>query len=218
MGGIGGVWGEIILKKILLMLKKYFPESEFVRNVLTLMTGTTIAQAIPIAISPILTRIYTPDDFGIFALYMSIAGIISVIATGRYELAIMLPKDDKDAINIGVLSIIIAFFISLIVFLIVLIFNQEITNLLNNPKISNWLYFIPLSILLTGIFQSYNYWTNRKKGYKKLSITNITQTSTTAGSNIAMGFAKFGSSGLIIGTLIGQAAASTLLCYLNYKI
>ena len=49
------------------MLDKLKPKSEFSRNVLTLMTGTTIAQAIPIAISPILTRIYTPEDFGVFA-------------------------------------------------------------------------------------------------------------------------------------------------------
>ena len=54
------------------------------------MTGTTIAQAIPIAISPILTRIYTPEDFGIFALYLSILGLVAVIVTGRYEVAIVL--------------------------------------------------------------------------------------------------------------------------------
>ena len=82
------------------MLDNLKPKSEFSRNVLTLMTGTTIAQAIPIAISPILTRIYTPEDFGMFALYMSIASILSVVATGWYELAIMLLKKDEDTVNI----------------------------------------------------------------------------------------------------------------------
>lgn len=91
------------------MLKKLKPQSEFSRNVLTLMTGTSIAQAIPLAISPILTRIYTPEDFGIFALYMSVASMIAVTATGRYELAIMLPKKDDDAMNIVALSIVISF-------------------------------------------------------------------------------------------------------------
>jgi O-antigen/teichoic acid export membrane protein len=90
------------------LLTKLKPKSEFAKNVLTLMTGTTIAQAIPIAISPILTRIYTPEDFGVFALYMSLASIISVVATGRYELAIMLPKKDDDAINIVALSTLIS--------------------------------------------------------------------------------------------------------------
>ena len=75
------------------MLNKLKPKSEFSKNVLTLMTGATIAQAIPIAISPILTRIYTPEDFGIFALFIAITTIFGTIANGRYELAIMLPKN-----------------------------------------------------------------------------------------------------------------------------
>ena len=77
------------------MLTKLKSKSEFSKNVLTLMTGTTIAQAIPIAISPILTRIYTPEDFGVFALYLSIVSILVVFTTGQYDLAIMLPKYEK---------------------------------------------------------------------------------------------------------------------------
>ena len=82
------------------MLKRLKPKSEFSKNVVTLMTGTTIAQAIPIAISPILTRIYSPEDFGMFALYFSILALVGVIATARYEIAIVLPKDDEEAIKI----------------------------------------------------------------------------------------------------------------------
>jgi O-antigen/teichoic acid export membrane protein len=193
------------------LLNKLKPKSEFSKNVLTLMTGTTIAQAIPIAISPILTRIYTPEDFGVFALYMSIASIMAAVATGKYELAIMLPKKDEDAINIVVLSIVISFFVSFIAFLIVFIFNAQITNLLGNRKISNWLYFIPITVLLTGIYQSFNYWLNRKKQYKKLATSTIVQTGTTATSNLVMGFYGFESSGLILGNVFGQIVATTIL-------
>ena len=89
------------------MINNIKPKSEFSQNVLTLMTGTTIAQAIPIAISPILTRIYTPEDFGLYALFLAITSIFGSIANGRYELAIMLPKKDEDAINIFALGFII---------------------------------------------------------------------------------------------------------------
>jgi len=193
------------------VLNKLKPKSEFSRNVLTLMTGTTIAQAIPIAISPILTRLYTPEDFGVFALYMSIASIIAIIATGRYELAIMLPKKDEDAFNIMILSIIISFFISFISFLMVFFFNSQITALLGNPKISNWLYFIPITVLLTGIYQSFNYWLNRKKQYKRLATSKVIQSGTTASINVAMGFGGFGSGGLIIGGVLGQGVATSML-------
>ncbi|HHD79092.1 MAG TPA: translocase, partial [Epsilonproteobacteria bacterium] len=142
------------------------------------MTGTSIAQAIPLAISPILTRIYTPEDFGIFALYMSVASMIAVTATGRYELAIMLPKKDDDAMNIVALSIVISFFVSFITLLIVFSFNAQITHLLGNPEISFWLYFIPITVLLTGIYQSFNYWINRKKEYGRLATNKVIQSGT----------------------------------------
>ncbi len=71
------------------MIHRLKPKSEFSRNVLTLITGTSIAQAIPIAISPILTRLYTPEDFGVLALYIAIFSIISVIATLRYEFGVV---------------------------------------------------------------------------------------------------------------------------------
>ncbi len=198
-------------------MKRFKPKSEFSRNVLTLMTGTTIAQAIPIAISPILTRIYTPEDFGVFALYISISSIISVMATGRYELAIMLPKKDDDAINIVSLSIIVSFIVSLIALIIVFAFNAQITNLLGNSEIANWLYFIPITVLFTGFYQSFNYWSNRKKQYKRLAASRIIQSTTTATANLSMGFGGFGTSGLIMGGVIGQGIATGILAKMVWK-
>lgn len=174
------------------------------------MTGTTIAQAIPIAISPILTRIYTPEDFGMFALYISIASIIAAIATGRYELAIMLPRKDENAANLVVLSIGIALIVSLVSFIIVFLFNERITNFLGNREISNWLYFIPMTVLFTGIYQSFNYWSNRKKRFRRLAINRITRSSVTSTVNIGMGFGGLGG-GLILGNVLGLGIATGTL-------
>jgi len=193
------------------LLKKLKPRSEFARNVLTLMTGTTIAQAIPIAISPILTRIYTPEDFGVFALYMSLASIFSVAATGRYEMAIMLPNTNREAINIVALSVIIAFIISLVLFLLIFIFNSEITYLLGNPKISILLYFIPLSVFITGLYQSFNYWSSRDKQYKRLATSRIIQSCTTSTTNVTLGINSFNSTGLVMGSIFGQFISTIYL-------
>jgi len=193
------------------MINKLKPKSEFSRNVLTLMTGTSIAQAIPIAISPILTRIYTPEDFGMFALYMSVASIVSVVATGGYEYAIMLPKKDSDALYLVILSLFMTFIISLLVFFIIFIFNEDITNFLENEEISNWLYFVPLTVFLTGLYQSFNYWGNRKKAYKILAFSKITQSTTTAISNLGIGIAYMGGQGLIWGMILGQISSTVLL-------
>lgn len=185
------------------MLNRLKPKSEFTKNVLTLMTGTTIAQAIPIAISPILTRIYTPEDFGIFALYMAIAAIISVIATGRYEMAIMLPKEENDVKSIVKLIMILLSTVTFIAFLIVFFFNQIITNLFENPEISNWLYFLPISIFLVGLYQVYNYLLIREKNFKRLSTNKIIVSTTNSSTQLVYGFAFSNGYGLLLGNIIG---------------
>lgn len=199
------------------MLKKLLPKGGFVRNVLTLMTGTTIAQAIPIAISPILTRMYTPEDFGVFALYMAIVSILSVVATGRYELAIMLPEKDEDAVNILSLILIITISISVVLFLVILIFNIEIGTLLNSTNIVPWLFIVPLSLLIIGNYQSINYWMNRQKRFNQMSRNRIFQSSMVGSSNIGMGLLSKGINGLIVGQLLGQLSALLRYAVIFFK-
>jgi O-antigen/teichoic acid export membrane protein len=193
------------------------PQSQFARNVVTLMTGTSIAQAIPIAISPILTRLYTPEDFGVFALYMAIASIVAVLVTGRYELAIMLPKKDSDAINIVALSIGLSCIISSILLLIIYVFNSQITNLLGSPAVSSWLYFVPASTLLMGIYQSLNYWSNRKGHYKRMALSRMMQSGSGSLTQLAGGYNAMGASGLVSGQIVGQTLSTVLLGRLIYR-
>lgn len=185
------------------MINKLKPKSEFSRNVLTLMTGTTIAQAIPLAISPILTRIYTPEDFGVFALYMSIVSIISVIATGRYEMAIMLPKENEEVKSIVKLIIILLSSIVTFTLLIVIIFNEQITNIFDNKEISDWLYFLPISIFLVGIYQVYNYLLIREKSFQRLSKNKVIASTTNASTQLAIGASIGSPFGLLFGNILG---------------
>jgi O-antigen/teichoic acid export membrane protein len=171
--------------------------------VLTLMAGTTIAQAFPVAISPILTRIYTPEDFGLFAMYVAIVSIVAVIATGRYELAIMLPEKDEDAFQITILASVITLLMSSLLLLIVVTFNREIANILQNPEISPWLYLLPLSVLITGLYQALNYWHNRNKRYTSIAINRVVQSGGTVSGQLGLYFIMQ-SIGLIIGQLTGQ--------------
>lgn len=199
------------------MVKASKPKSEFTRNVLTLMTGSIVAQAIPIAIMPLLSRIYGPEDFGLFALYMSVASMFSVIATGRYELAIMLPKNDKEAINIAVLSLIITCLLTIISALIVCIFNPIITIALGNEKISNWLYFIPLVVFLTGIYQVCSYWSNRTEKYKRLAACKVVLGGATASTSLTVGLLGFTSYGFFLADLIGKIVSTFVLSLMVLK-
>ncbi|MCH7418391.1 oligosaccharide flippase family protein [Pseudomonas mosselii] len=188
-------------------MRRLLPQSAYARNVITLMTGTGLAQAIPIAVSPILTRIYSPEQFGLFALFMAIASIAAVLVTGRYEQAILLPKEDRDAMQVVALSTLLSILLSFTLFVLVCFFNAPIAELLGNPAVAPWLYWIPLSTLLMGGYQSLSYWCNRKGQYKRLAVSRTLQSGCSSGGQLAGGALAAGVTGLVWGQLIGQLLA-----------
>ncbi|MBV4503465.1 oligosaccharide flippase family protein [Pseudomonas sp. BW13M1] len=188
-------------------MRRFIPQSHYARNVITLMTGTSVAQAIPIAVSPILTRLYTPEQFGVFALFMAVASIAAVVVTGRYEQAILLPKEDTDAMQVVALSSFLSVFLSLFLLLIVCLFNAPISALLGSQEVGPWLYWVPLSTSLIGVYQSLNYWCNRKSQYKRLAISRTLQSGFSSGGQLAGGTAGVGLAGLVGGQVAGQLLA-----------
>lgn len=198
------------------IINKYI-KSEFLKNILTLFTGASIAQLIPIIASPILSRIYAPEQFGELGILMSVVGIFSMLATFQYEAAIMLPKKDEDAFNLLVIAAIITVFISILSFCITSIFHLQIANLLDYESFSEWVYLIPFFVLLNGFFNSLNIWTSRKMQYKRLAFRQIAQTTVGAGVKLLLGWMKYLNSGLIIGTIAGQITSTGVLAVKTIK-
>lgn len=188
-------------------MNKNIFKSEFARNALTIFTGSAIAQAIPFFVEPILTRLYTPEEFAILALYISTSSLFVIIATGRYELAVMLPKTDKKSVNVVGLSVLMAIGVSLFSFLIVGLFNHQICSVLKNQSVGPFLYLIPFSVLLVGVYQALNYWASRHKRFSNVIIARVTQTVTNSGLTVGTGFYGLATSGLIGSYLIGQIVA-----------
>ena len=177
---------------------------EFIKSTATLISGYTIVQIIAILIYFILSRIYTPEDFGLFGLYLSIVSITGIISTGKYEMAIMLPKKDEDAMNLlGLIGLISLVFSTILLFPAVFL-NVPISNLLGNEKISVWLYFVPLSTLLVGMFQGMKVYSNRFKDYRNISAANIGQSLTNSAGKLAIGPLFPGPAGLVVGSILGQ--------------
>jgi O-antigen/teichoic acid export membrane protein len=186
------------------------PLSDFFKNVATLISGTTLAQIISLAIYLVITRIYTPDDLGVFALFMSIETITVIIASGRYELAVMLPEKDSDAINLVALGSLISVVTSLILLAAVTCFHHRIALLLGNEKIEFWLFFIPVATFFNGIYQCLNYWSNRFRRYKNITGANLGQSLVNSAVKVGLGALVKGPLGLITGTLTGQLAGFTI--------
>ena len=192
------------------MIKQLLSKNEFAKNVLTLMTGTVIAQAVPIAIIPILTRIFTPEEFGLLALYAAFVSVLGVIATGRYEIAIMLPEKHEEARVLLQVSTIVALLISLIISIPLVIWNQDIAKFLGNEDIAPWLYLVPISVFFTGVYQALTYWNNRQKKFKNTAISRVNQSLFQGMTQTGLGFMQV-SGGLIWGQFVGIISSITYL-------
>lgn len=183
--------------------------SPFAKDVFTLVTGTAFAQLIGIIASPLLTRLYGPESFGLLALFTSITGIIGVIACMRYELAIMLPKDDEDAVNLLGLCIIMVTIITGLTAIGLFLGGDALFALLNARDLAPYLWLIPPFIFISGLFLALNYWNSRTRHYGRLSIARVTSVITSTGAQLGAGFAGYATSGSLIGASLAGSAIST---------
>jgi O-antigen/teichoic acid export membrane protein len=182
----------------------FAPGSEFSKNFLILFRGTLIAQAIPMILMPVLTRLYSPDDFGVLELFISVSTILGTIANMRYELSIVLPDRKEDAWNIMGLGFIIAFIFSILIQIVIGFFADGITQLLNNTDIKFWLYFVPLAVFLQGAFNMLSYYNTREKLFKSISTASVLRASSRTAAQIGIGFISKTPAGLIIGQMLGH--------------
>lgn len=187
---------NVFMKKIL--------KGSYTKNLLTLVSGTSVAQLLPILISPVLTRIYTPDDFGILAIFMSLSAILGVVAGLRYELAILLPEKDSHAINILALGFVITLILSLISLVVIVFFHDTILFWLNEDRLAGWIYLVPVVVFLLGSYNTLNYYSIRIKKYKDIALSKVFKSVAMMAGQLGLGLLKFGFGGLLIGYAVSH--------------
>lgn len=194
------------------MVKRLLPQGEFARNVLTVMSGTTLAQAIPVLISPVLTRLYTPAELGALALYVSTLAVAAVVATGRFELAVLIPRRDREAVDVATLGVALAGIVCVLAWIGLAAYAVlGPGGAGSSTPLDAWLYVLPLSTLLMGLYQCLTYWNNRRKRFAALGAGKVGQSAAMSSVQIGAGLAGSGAGGLIAGYLVGQLAANTIL-------
>lgn len=201
-------------------VQKYFNEKlrdKFVKNFLTLFSGSLAGQAILFAFTPFLTRIYPEQIFGLLFLFSSVAAVLRVIASLRFEIAVVLPQEDKHAINILVISLIINFILNLFFFFLIVLFYDVINNFSGENNLGNWLYAIPLSSFLLGVYEMFSYWSNRIERYKDISFSKVTKSTVTGASQVFFKYTYLNANGLILGVLLGQFMAVVHIFVLSSK-
>ena len=186
--------------------------SEFFRNMLTLLSGSALAQLIPFLLLPILQKwFYTPASFGELALYTSVTMLLAQIASMKYEFAIVNAKKQSEAENLLVGALSIALIFSLITAVVFLVFDDYIADLFNAHKVKKFFYLVPFSVFFFSSFETLNYWNNRKKNYKRIATAKVSKTLSAESTKFTLGYIKYVSNGLIIGRVVGEVFSSLIL-------
>lgn len=188
--------------------------SYFINDVMKLLTGTIFIQLISFAASPLLTRLYGPEAFGIWAIFTAVTGIIGVVACMRYESSIVLPEKNADAANLVGLCLFIISIMSIAIIPLLIIFRMPLISFLNSPELNTYLWLIPPFVFIGGVFLVFQYWCFRKKRYQQYTGVRIINSLTTTSFQIGGGISGYGSGGsLIQASIIGQFVATSILVF-----
>ncbi|MEM7082660.1 MAG: oligosaccharide flippase family protein [Pseudomonadota bacterium] len=183
-------------------------QSEFVANVTKVLAGNGLVVAISLFAIPIISRLYTPDDYGVIGLFISVVAVIAVFATLKYEMAMVLPDNESDARQLLRATLWVAVLVALVTLVLVAVVRVccEQTGLVQG--LGHYAWWLPLAVLLSAAFKLLvNGWMIRQKQFGRMAVAEMSNSLVNIGIRIALGF-WIGSTvwGLLAGLLIGFAA------------
>lgn len=159
--------------------------------------------------SPLLTRLYTPEDFGLLAVYMSLTAILSTVVAMRYEQAIALPEDEREAMRVAAVSQSFVLLTSLVTLLVVIFWRHGIAERFGLPELGKLLWALPVSMLFLGSFSVAYYWCVRIQAYGVVGNARIRQVIASLVAQLSL--FSFGPAGLIAGQVANQTSGTWLL-------
>lgn len=177
--------------------------------------GTAGSQLLLVLAAPLLTRLYTPEDFGVLAVYASLLGLICVISSLRYELAIPLPENDEEAASVTVLCLLIVLGATVLTSLLVVLFGNTTAEFLGAAKLSPYLWLLPVGVFASSTYSIFNYWSLRNKSFPAIARTKLRQAFTTL--VLQIGAFKLGAPALLAGQVFGHSAGTLSLALPAFK-
>jgi lipopolysaccharide exporter len=194
---------RVELSRLLTHLKR----SAFVRNILVVMTGTAIAQAIGFALSPVVSRLFSPSDFGVFGAFSAAVSIMSTLTTLQYSGAIILPKKNSDAVNLLALSCLSTLVLTALCGIACLVAPTALKALMRTS--GGWaLVLFVCGTLASGLNLSFQSWCVRAKAFKGTSASQVIRSLSSNGLQLGGGCLNTGAPGLMVSTVLAEVAAT----------
>lgn len=185
----------------------------FIRSVGVLVGGTAFAHAITALALPVLSRLYSPADFSLLAVFAGLLSILSVAACLRFDVAVAIPETDADAINVLALALICAALVAGLLALLVLTAPQALVAGLNQPALVPYLWLLPLGVLVAASSSALQNWFIRKKEFGLIARSRVGQSAVGTGTQVGLGFTGLAPLGLLTGYVMNTGAACIVLGY-----
>lgn len=186
------------------------PGGRLVRRAYVLVAGTAVAQAFVVVASPVLSRLYEPSDFGVFAVFSSLLGLGMVTSSLRYEQAINLPAERDRARDVLVLSIVVTIGTALIAALLLVVLGRPLVSVTGTEGLGRYLWLLPPAMVFAGAFQALTFWVVREAAFRRLALARTVQGATLVALQVGLGLAGVTGIGLVLG-LSGSWLAGALV-------
>lgn len=185
-------------------LKEKITGNLFIKNLMIYLGSNVIAQAVGILVSPILTRLFSPDAYGIQSVFMALISSLSIVSTLSYQNAIPI-SDEKEETNLVSLSFLVLLLSTFAVFSILTLQGGLFLSLFQYQELTPYKYFIPAGLLCIGFYNILLQYSIKYKSFSVISHTKITQSVVGNLGKILFGFLNLDAFGLILGNIIGQS-------------
>jgi len=199
---LGGLWDGLVRR---------LPLGTFGRNVALLSAGTALGQGIVVLASPVLTRLYAPEDFGVLAVYMALVSVVSTVASLRYELAIPLPERDADARSLLQLALVLVLAVSVVLAGVVGFWGGALAAWLKVPALEPYIWLVPAGVALVGAYQALTYWAVRQGAFGAVARTKLSQGLGNVLTQVLLGLLGSKAAGLLVGDVAGRSAGIATL-------
>ena len=186
-------------------------------KVLQVAGGSAVAQALLVLAAPALTRLYTPADFGVLAVYMSLLALLVVLASLRYEFALPIADDEGDAIHLLAVCLVLVATTTALAALLLFLLRDRVLAWTATPGLRPYLGLVPLGVLGMGCYQVFTCWAIRKGGYARIARTRVTQSLTQVGLQLGLGALVRGPLGLLVGHAAGRTNGTRALAMLDWR-
>jgi O-antigen/teichoic acid export membrane protein len=193
-----------VVSKFTKNLLLYLAKGGFLKNAAKLGGSMALSQAILILASLVLTRLYTPENFGVLAIFTSLYAQAVVLTSFCYEWNVPLEPKEDDAIDVLVFSLVCTIFTSIVLAIIIGIYGHNIALWEKSPASEPFLWLLPVLIFFGGLYQNFNQWSIREKAFGLMARTKLAQSVWTTGVQIVLGLFSPSSLGLLVGYVFTQ--------------